>query len=71
MLQQNKLPGMSCPECNSFIHMPVEGILSAASFSCPNPQCSVEMKLDGRQSSRSLDALERYAKAMKDLGYGV
>ena len=66
--QQSRPPGMSCPECNTFIVMPIERLLAAGAFSCPNPDCAVELKLDARRSTKSLDALEHYAKAMKDLG---
>lgn len=67
-VQQNRPPGMNCPECNTFIVMPIEHILASGIFACPNPECSVELKLDARRSTKSLDALGHYAKTMKDLG---
>ena len=62
---------MNCPECQTFIVMPVEHILAAGVFACPNPECSVELKLDKNRSTKSLDALETYANAMKDLGRSI
>ncbi len=67
-VKQNQQPGMNCPECQTFIIMPVEHILAAGVFSCANPACSVELRLDSKRSTKSLDALETYAQAMNDLG---
>lgn len=65
--QRNRPPGMDCPECETFILMPIDQILAAGIFACPNSECAVELKLDGKRSGKSIDALERYADAMKDL----
>lgn len=68
MPQKSHPPGMDCPECKTFVVMPIEKIISASVFACPNPECSVELKLDAQRSSQSLDVLEKYAAAMKNIG---
>lgn len=60
--QEQRRPGLPCPECNFFIEMSIQNILFQPSFTCPS--CLLEIRVDRAKSQDAIDLLQQVNVAM-------
>jgi transcription elongation factor Elf1 len=52
-----RVPGMSCPQCSSFIPTSVHELLSAGELMCP--LCGLRLHINRESSLRAMELLEK------------
>ena len=66
MLNNNqKQPGLNCPQCGTFIPTTIAELLSARSLRCPH--CRLELTINRKESKRALEILQKVDDAQKNL----
>lgn len=58
-------PGMPCPECKTFIPMPIAVLLAGSGVTCPG--CGLVLTLNAEQSGEALDVLKKVQDAVDAL----
>ena len=66
MLNNNqKQPGLNCPQCGTFIPTTIAELLSARSLRCPH--CRLELTINRKESKRAMEILQKVDDAHKNL----
>jgi DNA-directed RNA polymerase subunit RPC12/RpoP len=66
MLNNNqKQPGLNCPQCGTFIPTTIAELLSARSLRCPH--CRLELTINRKESKRAMEILQKVDDAQKNL----
>ena len=58
-----RVPGLSCPRCGSFIPTSIQALLTSNFLDCP--LCNLTLGLDCQLSLRALEALKKVELAQK------
>lgn len=66
MLNNNqRQPGLSCPQCQRFIPTSITELLSARGLCCPH--CGLELTINRQESKRAMEILQKVDDAQKNL----
>jgi len=66
MINNNqKQPGLNCPQCGHFIPTTISELLSASGLRCPN--CRLELTINRQESKRAMEILKNVDDAQKNL----
>jgi DNA-directed RNA polymerase subunit RPC12/RpoP len=66
MLNNNqRQPGLNCPQCGTFIPTTIAELLSARSLRCPH--CRLELTINRHESKRAMEILQKVEDAQKNL----
>lgn len=66
MLNNNqKQPGLNCPQCGHFIPTTITELLSARALRCPH--CRLELTINRQESKRAMEILQKVDDAQKNL----
>jgi predicted RNA-binding Zn-ribbon protein involved in translation (DUF1610 family) len=60
---QQRMPGMPCPNCGNFIPTSIQQILFSNSLFCPS--CGLRINIDKRKSDKAIEALKKIEKKVK------
>lgn len=63
--EQQRVPGIPCPQCGCFIQMRIQDLLFGSKFQCV--YCGLEMQMDREESRVSLNALQQLHVAMENV----
>ena len=61
--QQQRVPGIRCPQCGNFIPTSIQQILFSQVLFCPT--CGLKLNIDKRKSEKALKILEKVDEAMR------
>ena len=59
-----RMPGMKCPNCGSFIPTSIQQILFSNILCCPI--CGLRINIDKRKSDKALEILEKVDESQKN-----
>lgn len=61
---QMRLSGMPCPQCNGFIPVSMQQIITDSAIICPH--CGLRLTINRQQSSTAIEALKKVQQAQND-----
>ena len=63
--QQAQRPsGMPCPQCNGFIPVSMQQIITDSSILCPH--CGLRLNINQQESRPAIDALKKFQQAQRN-----
>ena len=62
--QQMRPSGMPCPQCNGFIPVSMQQIITDSAIICPH--CGLRLTINRQQSSTAIEALKKVQQAQTD-----
>lgn len=64
-IQTQRMPGLQCPRCNSFIPTSIHELLSSNHLKCPI--CGLQLDIDRQKSDKALKALAKVELAQRQV----
>ena len=62
---QQKTPGLNCPQCGTFIPTSISELLSATGLRCPH--CQLVLTINRNESKRAMEILMNVEQAQQNL----